>query len=215
MSPRVVLPGATLAVALTAGALLLLVLALALRSDGPFIFGLGDSEGQARLQPVEAVAPPAAPAPLPAGTTALLLPSGVVVPTVDLPAQRGGALRGAAQPGPGSVRRRGTTPTAPAPAGTPAPTTSRPGPTTTTRPVATPAPNPVAEKERGRGTPAPQPPVKRVAPRSPAPGVATPDAAPVAPVPTVEMRTVQPSQPADAGVGADDGVLKRVPAPRP
>jgi hypothetical protein len=213
-TPRVVLPGAVVAISLTAGALLALALVLAMRGDGPLILGLGDSDGQVRLPEGETV-PPLRSATLPDGAPTLLLPSGVLVPAVD-PSPGGGGLRGDTQVRPGAVRRRGTTRTTPTPAGTPAPASTRP--TTTTRPVATPAPNPVAVKERGRGTPAPQPvkvPTKRVAPRTPAPGVATPDPAPSAPVPTVELRPTQPSQPADTGVGADDGVLERVPAPTP
>ena len=213
MTPRVVLPGAVVAISLTAAALLALLLVLALRGDGPLIFGLGDSDGQVRLPEGETV-PPLPSAALPDGAPTLLLPSGVLVPAVD-PSPEGGGLRGDTQVRPGTVRRRATTPTTPTPAGTPAPAGSTP--TTTTRPVATPAPDPVAVKERGRGTPAPEPtaPAKRVAPRAPAPGVATPESAPSAPVPTVEMRVTQPPPPADTGVGADDGVLERVPAPQP
>jgi hypothetical protein len=211
-TPRVVLPGAVVAISLTAGALLALALVLAMRGDGPLILGLGDSDGQVRLPAAETV-PPLRSATVPDGAPTLLLPSGVLVRAVD-PSPAGGGLRGDTQVRPGAVRRRATTRT-PAPAGTPAPASTRP--TTTTRPVATPAPNPVVVKERGRGTPAPEPkaPAKRVAPRAPAPGVATPDPAPSAPVPTVELRPVQPSAPVDTGVGADDGVLERVPAPTP
>jgi hypothetical protein len=233
MRTRAVVPGAVLAGALTAAALLALLLGLAIRGDGPLPLGLGDSGGSAQLSVGEGTAPAgnggrqAAPIALP-----LVAPrGGVAAPAAGVAASRGATAPRATTRGE-RVATRPTlrTPSRRTPSVAPAPTAAPPATgtttTTTSRPVATSTPGPVALKVRGRGkkesakTTVPK---SRVRPGKPAVPVATPGQEPApgpgpreGDAPPVEKHRVDPPGQVKKGVGADDGVLKRVPkSPKP
>jgi hypothetical protein len=221
---RVILPGALIALALTAGATFALVLALGVRGEGPLSLLLGGSEGTARLQDREQLVPVGNPGGR-AAAAPLLLPGGGVAVTAAQAApgpRSASGLRGSARVRRGATRQtqtpaRRTLPPAATPAAQPAPTTP-----TATRPTATSAPAP-AVKVRGRGKAHDEPrtsvPKSRVSTGAPAPPTSTPapsgDTGPRADAPVVEKRPVHPTPTPDTGVGQDDGVLHRVPAPPP
>ena len=162
MRARAIFPGAMLAGALTAAALLALVLTLAIRGDGPFPLGLGDSGGSAQLSVGERAAP--------AGH------DGRQAAPIDAAAR--GAPRGVAAPAPGVARLGGVaaaprattrgervairptlrTPARRTPSVAPAPTAAPPATGTTTDDRAQPAGRHLdARPGRGQG-PRPRPP---------------------------------------------------------
>ena len=224
MRVRAVLPGALIALALTAAAAFALVIALGVRGEGPLSLLLGGSEGTARLQDREQVVPVGGAGGRPISAPLLLPGGGFAAPAAQAaPGPRSASgLRGTTR-----VRRQASgrnqagTRITPAPAATPA---AQPAPSTptATRPAATGTPAP-AVKVRGRGKGQDQPttsvPKSRVNTGPPAPPTSTPapsgDTGPRAGAPVVEMRPVQPTPTPGTGVGQDDGVLHRVPAPPP
>jgi hypothetical protein len=208
MSTRAVLPGALIAAMLTGAALLALLVALGIRGEGPFAFGIGDSDGSARLDGGGA-ATLAEPTPGVRETTPVVLPGGsVAAPAAGAPARRGTAVRGATD----GRQQAGRRPAARTPArGVPVVSPTRP---TTNAPaggpVATSTPNPNPVKVRSREPSAPKQVVKkqRVTPGS----SATPAPVPTQPVPAPTAPQLNRSAP-PAPTPASTPVVTRVPAP--
>jgi hypothetical protein len=218
MSVRAILPGGLIALALTACAFLALLIALGIRGDGPFSFGLGDADGSARLEGGGSALLDRAVSTTPFEGAPVALPGGVVAAGARTVARRSSSLRGATNGRQVAGRRNARTPSRRSPVATPtAPTTTNTTAGGTTRPTATSTPNPDAVKVRGRGETPPRVDVRkqRVTSRTPA---ATPTPVPLRPVPPpstpeLERQAAPAPAPADTGVGADDGVLTRVPPP--
>lgn len=223
MRTRAILPGALIAGLVTTAALLALVVALGIRGGGPLALGLGDSDGSARLDDVAAPAGESGRAPARLGGTPVVLPGGgVAAPAAGVaPRRAAGAPRVTTQGNRGATRGGLRTPSRQTPAVAPAPTAAAPTTATTTPQVATSTPNPVAVKVRGRGktkptSSVPKSRVKTGRPATPvstpAPG-STPGPAPRSgEAPAVEKQRVAAPTPTPAtGLGADDGVLHRVP----
>lgn len=208
---RAVLPGALLAMLVTAAAVLALVLALGIRGEGPLSLLLGGADGAARLQDGPAAAPPGVtgdpgvrlgpPTPS-AGAPAVVLPAAAGAPAAA--PRRRAALRGETRTRVPARRspERAPSRSTPAPVGQSAPSTG-----TAPKPAATAAPAP-AVKVRGHGKPKPTTSVPKARIRTSAP----PAPAPRAADPVVELRPAQPAQPPVPATGGGV-VLKRVPGP--
>jgi hypothetical protein len=205
-----------LALLVSGGAVLVLVLVLALGPNGPARLWL-DGDGstvslKARNADPSGATLPGSPVGLLAGNPDGSI--GVVLASPGTTVERSGAVRLRA-----IIRRRQRTaartpaarrPGAPSPARTPSPQepVSR-SPGTAPAPATTPAPTPrPVEKTRGRGTPAPENdvPKQRVSSNEAAPA---PTAEPTT-GPAPELRSVT-STPTPTGGDASDGMLHRVP----
>src|SRR5215210_998482 len=236
LSSRTLAPGALLALLVTSAALFALAVVVALGPDGPARLWL-DGGGSATILPRADAGP--APGTGAAGDPVSLLPGSAS--SLDGEVRLGSPVAAADRPG--AVQLRSTTrvrrraparrpaagsPSRPAPVATPSPSDSLSQTTAAApAPVAPPAPGSTVVKSRGRGTgPAPADvPKQRVsrpapapAPDSPPPSY-TPGPAPRAanppPAPAPVLRPYRPAAQPDAGVGAADGTLHRVPPTQP
>jgi hypothetical protein len=213
---RAFLPGALLALLVTAGALFALAVVIAVNRGGPDRLWLGGGGGAVSLQTRAGTVGGAG------DRSALTLPdspisllpgartAGLGLP-VSLAARPAATQRRAAAPLRGDTRVRNRADRRPA-GSRPA----RPAPATTSPTAAVPAPaSPVVKSRGGGGTSSGDTPVakRRVAPAKPTPGTA-----PVAtPAPSTSERSAavtqpyQPAAPQPDGVSQADGTLERVP----
>ena len=230
LSRRTLLPGALLAMLVTAAAVFALAVVVAVGPDGPARLWLDGGGSTTNLQ-ARADAERSG-----AAAGAVAFQAAPVGRLTDAPtAGPKGSVTLAAAPR-AAVRLRGGTrvqrraarlpsasrPSQPAPsASAPASRVSSPS-SRTPRPVASPAPGSTVVKNRGHGkadgnTDSDAVPKQRVRSSNPDPRVASAPAQPApagTPAPTVATRVNQPSSQQDASVGAEDGVLTRVqPAP--
>jgi hypothetical protein len=216
LSHRTLLPGALLALLVTAGALFALAVVIAVGPDGPARLWLDGGGSTVNLQSRAG-----------GQAGALTLPGSPVAFLTDAPtAGLKGAVTLAATPRTAAglrsdtrVQRRaarlpsGSRPGQPAPSGTSPTTRVRAPVATAPRPVATPAPGSSVVKTRGHGkdTSSPVAVRKERVRATPAPA-ASGDAAQPAPA-AVDKQPYRPSTAQDTSVGLADGVLTRVPPP--
>jgi hypothetical protein len=210
----------------TCAALLALGVVIAVGPDGPVRLWLDGGGSATNLRPGAegSAGAPSGPASLLPGGSTTTLGGGVNLasPVAGTDRPRAVQLRANTR-----VERRaaGRTPAATrpnrtAPAATPSPLqpASKPAAPSAPAPVSTPAPGSTVVKTRG----APSEPAKADVPKqrvqtqsAPAAAESTPSApeARSAPAPAPDLRPVPQATPQDTGVGAADGVLRRVPKP--
>jgi hypothetical protein len=221
LSHRTLLPGALLAILVTAGALFALAVVIAVGPDGPARLWLDGGPSTINLEArtgAQAGAAGGLLAASPAGLLTVAPTPGVKgAVTLATTPRTTAQLRGSARVQRRSARLPATR--RPAPSGT-SPTRLVSTPTPAARgPVATPAPGGSVVKTRDRGdsspSPSPAPVPKQRASKPSSSGNSTPaQSAPAStPAPAVAKAPAAPPTQQDTSVGLDDGVLTRVPAP--